>query len=408
MLKDSRSSKVHPIDEAAEYSAPAVRAARRATYAMFFADGIGFGIWAGHIPALKQKFQLSDSALSIVLLAVAAGSIVSMPLAGQAVRHFGSRRCIAVSIACYGMCLVAIAFAPSLLLFVLAALLFGAAKGGVDVGINAQAVIVEQCYGRPIMSSFQALWSVGGLAGGFLTSAALGLGSTPPVNLTCVGLLILLLNLLCYSPLMRDASSSSRDQESGKRFRLPGKALLAVAILTFISLFSEGVLQDWAAVYMRQVVIVPVWVAAVAYAAYSSAMALGRFIGDRVVTFFGERLVIRLSGALIIAGLATALLVPSPAFAIAGFAVAGLGNSNLVPILFSAAGRDPILGPGPGIAAVTTVGFFGFLVGPAVIGLMSKFFGLSVALSLLVLLSLITAAWGPAIVQSHALSRTNV
>ncbi len=165
MPKDSRSDK--PFD-AAECSVPTVRATRRATYTMFFADGIGFGIWAGHIPAFKQKFQLSDSSLSIVLLAVAAGSIISMPLAGQTVRHFGSRRCIAVSIACLGLCLVAIALAPSLILFVVAALLFGAAKGGVGVvGINAQAVVVEQSYGRPIMSSFQALWSVGGLAGGF-------------------------------------------------------------------------------------------------------------------------------------------------------------------------------------------------------------------------------------------------
>jgi len=196
-----------------------------------------------------------------------------------------------------------------------AALLFGAAKGGVDVGINAHAVVVEHCYGRPIMSSFQALWSVGGLAGGFLTSAALGLGSAPPINLTCVGLLILLLDLLCYSHLMRDASSS-RESESERRFGLPGKALLFVAILTFIALFSEGVLQDWAAVYMRQVVIVPVWVAAVAYAGYSTAMAVGRFIGDRIVAFLGQRVVMRLSGALIIVGLGTAILVPSPFFAL--------------------------------------------------------------------------------------------
>jgi MFS family permease len=189
-----------------EYLAPAVRAARRATYAMFFADGLGFGIWAGHIPALKQKSQLSDSLLSTLLLAVAAGSIVSMPLAGQAVRHFGSRRCIVVSIACYGLCLLAIAVAPNLILFVVAALLFGASKGGVDVSINAQAVVVERCYGRAIMSSFQALWSVGGLAGGFLTSAALALGSTPLANLTGVGSLLLLLDRLCYFHLMRDAT----------------------------------------------------------------------------------------------------------------------------------------------------------------------------------------------------------
>jgi MFS family permease len=403
MLKRSRSCKLHSFD-ATECSASSVRAARHATYAMFFADGLGFGIWAGHIPAFKQKFQLSDSALSIVLLAVAAGSIFSMPMAGQAVRHFGSRCCIALSVACLAFCLVSIALAPSPILFVVAALLFGAAKGGVDVGINAQAVVVEKSYGRPIMSSFQALWSVGGLAGGFLTSATLGLGSTLVINLICVSALILVLDLRYYSRLMGDASSP--EGEDGKRFRLPGKALLYVAILTFIALFSEGALQDWAAVYMRQVVAVPVSVAAIGYAGYSTAMAVGRFCGDRVVAFFGERLVMRLSGALIIVGLVAALLVPSPALAIAGFAVAGLGNSNLVPILFSAAGRDPVLGPGPGIAVVTTLGFFGFLIGPAVIGLMSRFFGLSAALSLVAVLGLITAVCGPAAIRSYALSRT--
>jgi MFS family permease len=405
LLKRSRSCKLHSVD-AAERSAQCVRAARHATYAMFLADGLGFGMWAGHIPAFKQKFQLSDSSLSIVLLAVAVGAILSMPLAGQAVRHFGSRFSIAVSVASFGLCLVSIALAPSLMLFVVAALLFGAAKGAVDVGINAQAVVVEKCYGRPIMSSFQALWSVGGLAGGFLTSAALGLGSTPLTNLLCVGSLILLVDLLFYSHLLRDVSSGKGT--GGKHFRLPSKSLFYVAILTFIALFSEGVLQDWAAVYMLQVVAVPVAVAAVGYAGYSTAMALGRFVGDRVVAFFGDRFMMRLSGALIAVGLMAALLVPSPILAIAGFVVVGLGISNLVPILFGAAGRDPVLGPGPGIAAVTTLGYFGFLIAPAVIGQMSKFFGLPVALSLVAVFGLITAACGPAAIQSHASSRIKI
>ena len=154
-------------------------------------------------------------------------------------------------------------------------------------------------------------------------------------------------------------------------------------------------------------VLVPVWIAAIADAGYSSARALGRFAGDRVLPLIGERSLMRLSGGLIIVGLAAALLLPTPLFAIAGFAVAGLGNSNLVPILFSATGRDPVLGPGPRIATVTTVGFCGFLVGPAVIGLMSKFFGLSVALGVVALLAPITAVCGPAIIRWHAASQVN-
>ena len=381
-------------------------AARHATYAMFLAAGLGFGIWAGNIPVFKQRFELSDSALSIILLAVAAGSIVSMPIAGQAVRHFGSRRCIAVSLGCYALCLAFLALAPNLFLFVAAALLFGGAKASVEVGINAQAVVVERDYGRPIMASFQALWSVGGLAGGFLTSVTLSLGSTPVVNLVGVASLILVIDLLYSSRLTHDVLSMPG--KGGTRFQLPGKALLYVAILTFIALFSEGALQDWAAVYMRQVVAVPVSISAVGYASYSTAMALGRFGGDRVVAFFGERFVIRISGTLIIVGLAAVLLLPTPFFAIVGLAVAGLGNSNLVPILLSAAGRDPVLGPGPGIAVVTTLGFCGFLIGPAVIGLMSKFFGLPVALSLVALLGLITAVFGPAVIQSYAQFRVKV
>jgi Major Facilitator Superfamily len=146
MLKDSRSSKLHSL-HAAERSAQHVHAARHATYAMFLADALGFGIWGGHIPVFKQKFQLSDASLSVVLLAVAVGAILSMPLAGQAVRHFGSRFCIAVSVACFGLCLVSIALAQSLIPFVVAALLFGAAKGAVDVGINAQAVSLRNVMG---------------------------------------------------------------------------------------------------------------------------------------------------------------------------------------------------------------------------------------------------------------------
>ena len=164
MLKESRRHGSKSLQSGGRLTP--IDAARRSTYAMFLADGLGFGIWAGHIPVFKQKFQLSDSALSIALLAIAAGAILSMPLSGEAVRRYGSRLAVVISAACFGCCLIFIATAPTLTLFVIAAFFFGAAKGALDVGINAQAVIVEKNYGRPIMSSFQALWSVGGLAGG--------------------------------------------------------------------------------------------------------------------------------------------------------------------------------------------------------------------------------------------------
>jgi MFS family permease len=359
---------------------------------MFLADGLGFGIWAGHIPVFKLKFHLSDSSLSVALLAVALGAITSMPVAGQAVRHSGSRLVIGTSAACLGLCLAFIAVVPNFALFVILAFLFGAAKGALDIGINAQAVIVEKYYGRPIMSSFQALWSTGGLAGGLLTSAALALGSTVVINAFCTGAVILLFDMLSYRNLLFDALPRNGAQQM--RFRVPGKAFLGIAALTFMALLSEGVMQDWSAVYMRQVVIVSIPVAAIGYAGYSVAMALGRFLGDRIVVLFGERAVMRLSGGFITVGLIAVLVLPNPILAIAGFIVVGLGISNLVPILFGAAGRDPVLGPGPGIAAVTTVGYFGFLIGPPLIGFVSEFSSLSLALSLVAVFGLIMATWG--------------
>ena len=147
-------------------------------------------------------------------------------------------------------------------------------------------------------------------------------------------------------------------------------------------------------------------VAVIGYAGYSVAMALGRFLGDRIVVLFGERFVMRLSGGFITVGLLVAILLRTPVFAIAGFVCVGLGISNLVPILFGAAGRDPILGPGPGIAAVTTVGYFGFLIGPPLIGLISQFSGLSLALGLVAILGLITAVSGPAAIKRYVSLRT--
>lgn len=402
MLKQSKRHEPNSL-HGGERLVPTTDAARRSTYAMFLADGLGFGIWAGHIPVFKQKFQLSDSALSIALLALAVGAILSMPLAGEAVRRYGSRLAVGLSAACFGCCLIFIATAPDLTFFVISAFLFGAAKGALDVGINAQAVIVEKNYGRPIMSSFQALWSVGGLGGGVLTSAALTVGSTAIIDCVCTGALILLIDMiscrhLLFHPISRDGSHL-------KAFRMPSKALGYIAILTFLALLSEGVMQDWAAVYMRQVVAVSIPIAAIGYAGYAVAMALGRFLGDRIVVLFGERFVMRLSGGFITVGLLVAILLRAPVLAIAGFACVGLGISNLVPILFGAAGRDPILGPGPGIAAVTTVGYFGFLIGPPVIGLISEFAGLSLALSLVAILGSITAVWGPAAVKPYVLLR---
>jgi MFS family permease len=364
---------------------PTIRFARAATYAIFFGDGLGFGVWAVHIPIFKQKFHLDDAQLSVALFAVALGAIVAMPIVGQRLRRFGSRALTGLSASLYAIAIGWLAHAPSYPLFVLGTALLGACKGSLDVSVNAQAVGVESAYGRPIMSSFQAAWSVGGLAGAALAGAALRSGFVAEENLAAAGAFILAIAFLSVRYLIRERAAGQTSS-----LAWPDKALLSVAAFTFLALFSEGTMADWSGVYLRTVIGVPVSTAALGYAAYSLAMAGGRFLGDRLLSALGPILLLRFSGLSAAAGLALALLIRRPEVVIVGFILVGFGLSNLVPILFGSAGRHKA-GVGPGIAAVTTIGYFGFLVGPPLIGTLASLFSLPAALSLVIVFGLIIA-----------------
>jgi MFS family permease len=373
-----------------------IRFARAATYAIFFGDGLGFGVWTGHIPIFKQKFHLGDAQLSVALFAVALGAIVAMPIVGHTLRRFGSRALTGFCASLYAIAIACLAHAPSYPLFVLGAALLGACKGSLDVSINAQAVGVESAYGRPIMSSFQAAWSVGGLAGAALAGAALRSGLVAEENLAAAGAFILAIAFTEWANALISAVLSVpyliRERAAGQTSSLawPDKALLSVAAFTFLALFSEGTMADWSGVYLRTVIGVPVSTAALGYATYSLAMAGGRFLGDRLLSALGPILLLRFSGLSAAAGLALALLIRRPEVVIAGFILVGFGLSNLVPILFGSAGRHKA-GVGPGIAAVTTIGYFGFLVGPPLIGTLASLFSLPAALSLVIVFGLIIA-----------------
>jgi MFS family permease len=373
--------------------APSLFCARAATYSIFLADGFGFGFWAGHIPVFKQRFALNDAQLSIALFSVALGAIFAMPVVGHCVRRFGSHALSGMSATLYAIVIACLPWPRSFSLFVFVTTFFGACKGSLDVSINAQAVVVESAYRRPIMSSFQACWSIGGLAGALLAAAALQAGFRPELNLSAVGFFILIVAVCSARHL-----SPEKPVGAAGLFIRPDRAILGVAALTFLALFSEGTMADWTGVYLHNVIGVPVSTAALAFAGYSLAMAAGRFLGDRLVQAIGPKLLLRISGLSTAAGLSLAILVRRPEVAIAGFAVVGLGLSNLVPILFGSAGRHRS-GPGPGIAAVTTVGYFGFLVGPPLIGSLASLVSLPAALALVVAFGLIIAGSVPVAVD---------
>jgi MFS family permease len=322
--------------------------------------------------------------LGVVLLGAAVGALVAMPVVGALVSRFGSRRIVGVSALALTVALLTPGLAPSLPLLVLAVALLGAANGGLDVAMNAQAVAVEQGYGRSIMSSFHAAWSFGGLGGAALGGLLASWGIGPLPHFSAVAVLATIAFVAAYGALLPSAADAS--EEGTPAFARPTRALLGLGIISFCVLLGEGAMGDWSAVYLDDTLRTGPGFAAAGYAAFSLSMAFGRLFGDRFTELLGPVTLVRTCGAIAAVGLGIALAAAQPLVALAGFACAGAGFSIVFPTALSAAGRTG--GPtGPALAAVTTAAYTGFLVGPPFIGFLAELTGLGYSLYLVVALS---------------------
>ncbi|WP_263356115.1 MFS transporter [Acidicapsa ligni] len=362
--------------------------ARWATALMFAVDGIGFGVWAAHIPVFKDHLHLSSTALSEVLLALVVGSIVTMPIAGQAISRFGSRRVVWAAASAYILAITGLSFVNSLWPLIIAAAIFGASKGGFDVSVNAQGVWVERQVGKRIMSSFQGFWSLGGLLGACLTSYALRRGGSTHQDFfrTCVALAICAI-AACPFLLEEEIQPATKN-----RLRLPDPALLRLAGIAFLGLFAEGAMADWDGVYLNTSVGVSLSLAAIGYAAFSLSMAAGRFCGDWLLARLTPVIILRICGLFLFSGLAIALIFNGWWSSLIGFIFAGLGVANIVPVIWGAAGRNRVIGAGPALATVTTIGYFGFLAGPPIIGAVTTVLNVRLALIIVALFGVAIAA----------------
>jgi MFS family permease len=362
--------------------------ARWATAVLFAVDGVGFGVWAAHIPVFKANLHLSSTSLSWVLLALVVGSILTMPLAGQAIAHFGSRPVAWTAVSAYLLAIVGLSRASSLWPLIFAAAAFGASKGALDGSVNAQGVWVERQVGKHIMSAFQGFWSVGGLLGASLSSYALRRGSTTHQDFLGTAVVLALCALISSPLLLKE-----EPHITGKsKFQLPDAALLRLAGIAFLGLFAEGAMADWDGVYLNTSVGVSLAQAAIGYAAFSISMAAGRFVGDWLIARFSPRKILRNCGLLLFSGLGLALAFNGWWSSLLGFILAGLGVANIVPVIWGAAGRNRVIGAGPALATVTTVGYFGFLAGPPIIGAVTTVLSIRLALIIVALFGLAIAA----------------
>jgi hypothetical protein len=359
-----------------------------ATRAVFFVAGFGLSSWAPLVPYVKARLAIGDGLLGLLLLCLGIGSLVTMPVTGVLAGRFGCRRVILGAGAALCIALPLLAFAGSLPQVAIAIALLGASVGTLDVAMNIQAVRVEAALGRAMMSGFHGFFSIGGIAGAGAVTLALGAGAAPGVAALLVAAVSAALLAASANGLLREGV----DPGSGPRLAVPSGVVILIGLLCCACFLTEGAMLDWSAVFLTGTRHFDARYGGAGYALFSVAMTVCRFTGDRVVAACGGLRVLRAGAVCAAAGLLLAVLVPSGAIALLGFVLVGIGASNMVPVLFTAAGRQRAMPANLAVAAVTTLGYAGILAGPALIGAVAQATSLPLALALLAAMMLAVAS----------------
>lgn len=365
---------------------PRLRTPRRAVAAMFILNGALLGIWASRIPALAEFHALSPNMLGLLLLCLAAGAIISFPLAGRMVDSFGAAPVTRIIALAYCVALVGLGLAPTLPLLALTLFLFGMAHGSMDVAMNVWAAEVEKAAGRPIMAAFHAMFSLGAGVAAALGYVAIKTGTSVSAHFALASLP---LGALCLAIASAHWPSARSIHAGGSLFAFPRGALVFVGIIAFAAAMGEGAVADWGAVYLYSSIGTTEALATLGYSTFSVAIFAMRMLGDRVIRRFGSDKTARASGIAAFLGVLCVASAQGITQALAGFALMGLGYAVLFPLAFSRAAADPNMTPGRAIASVATLGYGGLLLGPPVIGFLAELTSLRAALLTLAALALL-------------------
>ena len=368
-------------------SAPASRAsARLATRLAFFAAGFSIACWAPLIPFAKANLNANEAQFGLLLLCLGVGSLLTMPIAGALVARRGAGSIAVVSGLAAALMLPVLATVDHFLLGAVALFLFGAALGSLDVAMNVHGAQVERLEKRPLMSGFHAQFSLGGLCGAGLGTSLLIAGLTPLLTAAICGLLVLALVLVSAPRFLIQRS------DEHFRFTFPHGIVLILSALTAVTFLVEGAILDWGALLLIELGIGTPKNAGLGFFFFSGAMVVARLSGDATVSTFGEPLILSLSGLLAAVGVVIILLSSSHVGALLGFVIVGLGAANVAPILFSKAGRQTIMPVGLAVASVTTIGYGGHMIGPALVGFAAQETSLSTVFWALAGLMLLVSA----------------
>jgi MFS family permease len=358
---------------------------RTAVSVYFFIFGLIFSTWASRIPSFKDSFGFNEAELGAILFSLPLGALAALPLSGWIVHKFGSKLIGISSLIIYSTLLFLLSITNSVPVFAVVLFFFGFIGNVTNISMNTQGLSIQQLLGKPILSSLHAMWSVGAFLAAVVSGLTMELGYSTKQHFLLMAIIIPVISLGLSSHLVKDKNVEGPQ----KIFALPTKGLLLFGFICFCVAMSEGAMVDWSSLYYRMALEDMQKISTAGYTAFAFFMAVGRFMGDRLVQSLGYKRVIKLNGLFILAGITIALAVKIPWAVIIGFSMVGLGVSSVFPVVYIIAAKNKSMAPSAALAAVSSVGFTGFLLGPPIIGFVAQEIGLRLALVIVAILGFV-------------------
>lgn len=359
---------------------------RIATAVFFFVSGFGYSTWASRIPAIQQRLHLNEAQLGATLFALPVGLMLTLPVTGTLLSRYSSRYIMLTGTLLFNLMLSVLGFVQQTWQLVIVLFCFGSSRNLMNLSANAQSVGVQTLYDRSIIATFHGIWSLAGFGGAALGSWMVAQGINTSWHFLIVGILLIIFALVFYP---HSLHQPPKPEERKKGFSFPDKNLLKYGFISFASMSCEGTMYDWSGIFFQKAVHASKEIVTIGFVVYMVAMTIGRFTGDRLATRYGIKPMLTYSGILIFSGLMCATLLPFPVTAGLGFMLVGFGVSCVIPMVFSTAGKTKGMTGGAAIAAVSTVGYIGFLVVPPMVGFIAQTANLRWSFALVALLGLL-------------------
>ncbi|WP_191967959.1 MFS transporter [Rhizosphaericola mali] len=362
---------------------------RFAVAIFYFFQGLCFASWASRIPYIKSTIGITDGQMGSILLALPAGQLITMPISAYLVDKYGSKNVLKFGLPLYAIALTFLGLAPTKLLLSLGLFIFGVFGNFCNISVNTQGVNAERMYHRPIMATFHGAWSIAGFTGAIIGLLMSKFTIVPEIHFWIIAILSIIGMLMNVKYLMQDGIKKiTANKEKKSMLANMDSTIIQLGVIGFFAMACEGAMFDWSGVYFKEIVKVKQGWESVGYACFMVMMATGRFVGDKVVAKFGRKKLMQVCGVLIMIGLLVAVIFPYFLSASFGFILVGFGVSTNIPNVYSVAGNQTKIPSSAALAAVSSISYLGFLMGPPLIGYTSQLFNLRLSYTIIAIFGL--------------------